>query len=292
MIPENSSRLLRELKDADAFVAWTITHAELAAAPRLKWFQSIGTGVDGVPLEEFSQRGIRLTNNSGVCAPNIAEHVLSMMLAFARQLPRLIRGQLLHEWRDDSTRAHVFELNGQAALFVGLGDIGLACAERAHAIGMRVLGVRRHSDRPHPAAIDEVGTVDQLGEMLPQADHVVICLPLTARTDRLFDDTMIKQMRPSSYLYNIGRGAIIDSTALIEALRSGRIAGAGLDVTDPEPLPPESPLWGMDNVLVTCHTSGGTPRHWERAAAILMTNVSRFDAGQQLINVVDLEEGY
>jgi phosphoglycerate dehydrogenase-like enzyme len=288
----NQEDLVNEIGDADALVAWSLSTSDLDSAQELKWVQTISAGVENLPLRELSERNIVLTNNSGVCATNIAEHVMAMMLAFCRQLPHLIRGQIAHEWRDQSTRERVFELQGQTCLVVGLGDIGLACAERANAFGMNVVGVRRRDSGSVPSSMSEVVTVDKLEQWLPLSDHVVICLPLTAQSRLLFDDAMLARLSPTAYLYNIGRGQIIDTHALIESLRSGRLAGAGLDVTDPEPLADDSPLWDMENVLVTCHTSGGTPHHWDRAAGILTTNLARFTAGQDLMNVVDLREGY
>ncbi len=284
--------LAGEIGDADAVVAWGLSRDDLAAARRLKWFQTISTGVENQPLPELAERNILVTNNSGVCATNIAEHLMAMILAFARQLPHLIRGQVEHEWRDQSTRARVFEIEGQTVFVVGLGDIGLAFAERASAFGMRVVGVRRRRDGATPRAVGELVAVDDLGEALVRADHVAICLPLTDRTRHLFDAALLGCLKPSAYLYNIGRGGIVDTAALVEALRAGRLAGAGLDVTDPEPLPPDSPLWEMENVLLTSHTSGGTPRHWDRATDVLATNIARFQAGDTLVNRVDLREGY
>jgi len=177
-------------------------------------------------------------------------------------------------------------------LVVGLGDIGLALAARARAFGMITLGARRRLDQPHPAGFAEIAGVERLPELLPAADHVAICLPLTPRTRGLFDAAMLARLKPGAYLYNVGRGAIVDSAALASALLSGRVAGAGLDVTDPEPLPPDSPLWALDNVLITAHTAGATPRYWDRALEILLANVERFRQGEPLLNRVDPAEGY
>jgi phosphoglycerate dehydrogenase-like enzyme len=248
--------------------------------------------VDDVPLAELAARGIVVTNNSGVHAPNIAEHLMAMMLAFARQLPFLYRGQLAREWRDSTTRPRVFELSGQTLLVVGLGDIGLALAERAAAFGMRVIGTRRRPEQPAPSTVSRVVATDRLAEVLPEADHVAICLPLTAGTRGLFDAAMLTRMKPTGYLYNIGRGPIVATDALVEALANGGLGGAGLDVTDPEPLPPDSPLWAMDNVLITMHTSGGTPHYWDRALELLVANIDRYERGEELHNRVDPETGY
>jgi phosphoglycerate dehydrogenase-like enzyme len=281
-----------ELKDADATVSWRLLPDEIEAAPKLKWLQTIGAGVDDIISPAIIERSLIVTNNSGVHASNIAEHVLGMMLAFARRLPFQIRGQINHEWRDEAGRESVFELGGQTLLLVGVGNIGSAIGARAKCFGMNVIGVRRRPGRELTPSIDEQYSVDQLKEQLPRADHVVIAMPLTPLSRRLFDSATISAMKPGAYLYNIGRGPIIDTVALVDHLQSGHLAGAGLDVTDPEPLPPESPLWDMENAIITSHTSGGTPKYWDRAFGILHENIRRYIAGEPLQNVVDVTEGY
>ena len=279
------------LPTADAIVGWGVSQEEMAAAPNLRWIQTVGAGVENIIVPEMAARGIILTNNSGVHAPNISEHLMALILAFARRLPVLIRGQLLHEWRDTRGRQGSFELGGQTLLIVGLGDIGQALAQRALAFGMNVVGVRR---RPGLTVdgVAQIVTFDELPRVLPDAHHVAICLPLTPHTRGLFDRDRLDLMRPGSYIYNIGRGPIIDQTALIDALQNGHLGGAGLDVTDPEPLPADSPLWDMENVIITSHTSGATPRYWDRAIVILESNIERFRSGGEMLNVVDLVMGY
>lgn len=277
---------------ADAIVAWHMTPEQVAAAPRLKWLQSFAAGVDKMPFADLTARSILITNASGVHAANIAEHILALMLAFARGLPWLIRTPAKGEWFELPVRDRIFELSEQRLLLVGMGDIGLALAQRAKGLGMEVVGVRRRTDLPIPESVPEVYGVDQLAEVLPTADHVAICLPLTPATTGLFGATMLARMKPSAHIYNVGRGPIIDTAALIAALQAGSIAGAGLDVTDPEPLPADSPLWSMENVIVTAHTSGSTPRYWDRIIGILETNISRFQNGEPLLNQVDPEARY
>lgn len=292
IVATTPDELASALPEADAVVAWKLSPEELALAPKLRWLQVGGAGVDGVPLVDYAARGVVVTNNSGVHAPNIAEHLLAMMLAFARQLPFLLRGQLAREWRDTPTRPRVFELSTQTLLVVGLGDIGLALAERAAALGMRVIGTRRRPEQAVPASVSRVVGNDRLTEVLPEADHVAICLPLTPGTRDLFDAPLLARMKPTAYLYNIGRGPIVNTAALVDALANGRLGGAGLDVTDPEPLPPDSPLWEMENVLITMHTSGGTPHYWDRALDLLIPNIERFQRGEPLRNRVDPDQGY
>jgi phosphoglycerate dehydrogenase-like enzyme len=280
------------LADADAVISWRLTPNDLSVSPKLKWLQTVGAGIDDVVSPELIERGIIVTNNSGVHASNISEHVLAMMLAFARRLPLQIRGQIVHEWRDDVGRQGVFELGGQNLLIAGAGDIGRALATRASALGMKTVGIRRRTTLSAPEEFDEVYDVEQLEEQLPSADHVAITLPLTNKTRGLFDDSKLQSMKQGAYIYNIGRGPIIDSQSLVSHLQNGHLAGAGLDVTDPEPLPPDSPLWDMQNVIITSHTSGATPNYMERATGILHENIRRFIADEPMVNVVDLTEGY
>jgi len=287
-----SDDLTTAIATADAAAVWGLTGEQVAAAGRLRWVQTGGAGIDPAMLAALAARGVPVTNNSGVHAINIGEHVLAMMLAFARRLPDLLRAQDRHEWRDDWYSDRVFELQGQHLVVVGLGDLGLSVADRAVGFGMRITGVRRRPGRPLPANFGAVTTLDDLPAALATADHVALCLPLTDRTRGLFNAEMIARTKPGAFLYNVGRGQLVDTDALIAALQTGHLAGAGLDVTDPEPLPPDSPLWDLGNVIITAHTSGGTPHYWDRGLDILETNLTRFLNGQPLTNVVDPAEGY
>lgn len=278
--------------DADAIIGWRLTTEQLANSPRLQWLQTTSAGVERVLTPEMIDRGIVITNASGVHSVSISEHVMAMMLAFARCFPLLMRNQQRHLWRDENLRDHVFELYGQTLMVVGVGDIGIALGDRAAGFGMRVVGVRRRTDLPRPASFAEIVSTDDLESRVSAADHVAICLPLTEHTRGLIDDQVIDAMKPGAYIYNIGRGPIIDQQALVQALREGRIGGAGLDVTDPEPLPEDSPLWEMTNVLITAHTSGSSPVYWERASEIVIENVRRWQAGEPLLNVIDVDQGY
>ncbi len=276
----------------------------LAAAPRLRWVQLPVAGVDGVDTAPLVAHGIAVTTFSGVTAPNIAEHVLMLMFAFARNLRLLLRQQERHIWRDGDAASDprlrgasrtlfppVFELEGQTLGVVGLGAIGDALARKAHGVGMRVIATRRHPG-PLPAHLDRLIPTAELPTLLAEADHVALCLPLTAETRGLIGARELAQMRPSAYLYNTGRGALVDQEALIAALQAGTIAGAGLDVTTPEPLPADSPLWDLPNVLMTAHTSGATPQHWERGLALIIENVRRFLNDAPLRNQFDPATGY
>ncbi len=264
----------------------------LAAANRLVWLHQRGAGIDRIATPKLVASKVVLTNGSGNHAINIGEHVLAMMLAFARKLPALIRSQAESRWQPPEATS-LFELSGQTLAVIGAGALGCAVAERAAAFGMRVHGVRRHtSGEAPPPGFSTMVSIDSLDEVLRIADHVVVTLPLTRETRGLFSAERLAVMRRGAHLYNVGRGAIVDQTALLAALRSGQIAGAGLDVTDPEPLPAESPLWLEPGVLITAHSSGLTPRSYERYQALLLENLHRFDQGRPLLNTVDASLGY
>ena len=281
------------LGDADALIGGAaITTEDVAAAPKLRWVQATIAGVEGFPIPALRDREIVLTNFSGIAAPSIAEHVLALMLAFARGLPTLFQRQGRRAWDDNHADAPpTFELAGQTLGVVGLGDIGDELGRRAHALGMRVLAADRDATEA-PAYIDALLPSERLPDLLADADHVALCLPLTPATEHLIGREQLAAMKDSAYLYNVGRGELVDQDALVAALRDGAIAGAGLDVASPEPLPAGSPLWALPNVLITGHTAGRTPLYWERGIALLVDNVRRFLAGEELRNVVDTRAGY
>jgi phosphoglycerate dehydrogenase-like enzyme len=264
----------------------------LAAAPNLRWLHAAGAGVENYDLPAIAAHGMVMTNSSGVSAPNMAEHVLGMMIALARRIPRLVRAQAERAWRDIETHAEVRELQGQTVLIVGLGEIGQEIATRAAAFGMRVHGLRRRLDQPPPVGVERIFPVAALHDALSDADHVVVTLPHTSTSKGLFDTAAFAAMKRGAIIYNVGRGPVIDTAGLIAALESGHLGGAGLDVTDPEPLPAESPLWEMENVLITAHTSGATPRYWERQGALIADNIRRIQRGEPPRNMVDLQAGY
>jgi len=182
-------------------------------------------------------------------------------------------------------------LDGRTLLVVGLGGIGTEIARRGHGFGMRVLGIRR-SDDPGPDFVERVGKPDELAAFLAEADVVALAVPLTAETEGMIDATALAAMRPGGYLLNIARGQVVDQDALLAALRSGQLAGAGLDVTDPEPLPPDHQLWRQPNVVITPHIASRAELTTERGQALLVENLRRFGAGEPLLNVVDKRAGY
>lgn len=263
----------------------------LLRAPNLRWYQQWGAGADWLlKTPEAAQKSWTLVNASGVHAIPITEHILALILAFARGLNLAQRMQEQHTWKK-AARAELIELGGSTMALIGVGAIGERTAQSAQALGMRVLGVRRNPQQP-AAGVEAMFSPEQLLEVLPQADFVVLTVPLTHETRGMIGERELRAMKPGAYLINIGRGGTVQTAALVRALQEGWIAGAGLDVVDPEPLPPDSPLWDMENVILTGHYSGLTPHYFERAFAIFLDNLQRYRDGQPLRNIVDKEIGY
>ena len=287
------------IRDAEVVVGGSVPPASLAAAQKLRWISFWSAGLDNKVTPELAARSILLTSANGIHCPNIAEHVLMYMLMFARQMPFFMQMQAEGRWERamplDSRRGNeVFELNGQTLGIVGLGRIGEALTVRAKAFGMRVIGLKRDPRSRYDSAVqpDALYGPEQLPLLLRESDHVSISIPYTAQTHHLFDAETLAHMRPTAYLYNIARGKIVDEAALIAALQNGRIAGAGLDVFEKEPLPPDSPLWRMPNVIITPHVSGLTPHYFARAAELFAANLKRYLAGEPLQSLYDPTRGY
>ena len=268
-----------------------MTPALLARMPNLRWYQQWGAGADWLMRHpEIAARDFVITNASGVHAIQISEHILALLLAFARRLPQAMRAQLRGEWQREE-RQDIFELAGKTMLLIGVGAIGERTARLAAALDVRVIGVRRDPTAPAPGIERMIGP-ERLAEVLPEADFVVLTVPLTPDTRHMIGERELRLMKPTAHIVNIGRGGTIDEAALIRALAEGWIAGAGLDVFEKEPLPPDSPLWRMENVIITAHYAGATPHYNERALAIFLDNLRRYKAGEPLRNVVDKTLGY
>lgn len=281
------------LAQAEVMVCGHFAREWLPHCRRLRWIQFLGAGIEGSLSPELLASDIILTNASGVHAIPIAEHVFGMMLMFARGLHRCVRQQMQTEWNRDGFREQVRELHGATLGVVGLGAIGAAVAERGKAFGMRVLATRRHPQQ-RPECVDVLLPSSQLSELLRESEYVVLCVPLTRETRHLIGEAELRQMRRDAILINISRGAVVDQPALVRALQEGWIAGAGLDVFDPEPLPADSPLWSLPNVIISPHVSGVTPYYGIRAAEIFLRNLHAFLANDlaSMVNVVDKQEGY
>jgi phosphoglycerate dehydrogenase-like enzyme len=260
-------------------------------APALRWYQQWGAGADWLlRYPQAVEQEFVLTSASGVHAVPISEQIIGALLMFARGMHRAVRAQTRREWWRPP-QDELFELPGKTMLIIGVGAIGARTAELAGALGMRVEGLRRNPDRPVPGVAALYGP-DRLHERLGQADVVVLTVPLSAETRGMIGPAELRVMRPGAYLINIGRGGTVDEPALVQALSEGRLAGAALDVFAEEPLPAESPLWSLEQVILTAHYAGATPHYDERALAIFLDNLGRFQAGEPLRNLVDKARGY
>jgi phosphoglycerate dehydrogenase-like enzyme len=262
--------------------------AEVAALPRLRWVHATSAGAGEVvrtaklPAEALER--VTITTSSGVHAIPLAEFAILGLLAIAKDLPRFAEDQRARAWPE--LRRPLRELDGQTLFLVGLGEIGRETARLAKAFGMRTVGIRR-SQKPPPEYVDEVHGPDRLAELACRADAMVVSLPLTEETAGMIDRVVIERLPPSCIFVNVGRGGVVDEPALIEALQEGRIAGAVLDVFATEPLPPDSPLWDLPNVLVTPHAVALSARENERIVELFVTNLRRYLDGEPLAKVVE-----
>lgn len=250
------------------------------AAPTLRWVQSPGAGVDHPIFRTLLERGIRLTNGSGLHAEPIAQYIFTYVLHWHRQVALHQAQQAAREW----TLQVSDDLTSKTLGIVGLGGIGEAAARVAQAFGMRVVGLRRTpGESPH---VDLVRPPEQLHALLAESDYVVLSIPLTDVTRHLIGAAELDAMRGDAVLINVARGGVVDEPALVEALRAGAIRGATLDVVSEEPLPPESPLWALENCVLTPHDSGWSPRASERLGVLFLENLRRYVAGEALRNEI------
>jgi phosphoglycerate dehydrogenase-like enzyme len=270
----------------------------LETAEHLKWIHSPAAGLGGMLFPAMIESPVVMTNSRGLSADTIAEHVLLVVLAMFRKLPHWVDSQRSREWAQSTIAAGspIRTIAGSRVLVIGLGAIGSATGARLAALSARVDAVRRRPDAPHPSWIDRVVSQARLPELLPTADVVVLAAPHTPATRHLIGQRELEVMRTGSLLVNVSRGALVDETALVAALTAPaatrRLAGAALDVFEQEPLPSDSPLWSLPNVLITPHIAGFRPDHWEAFTSLFAENLRRFDAGQPLLNVVDKVAGY
>ncbi|MGE5657462.1 MAG: D-2-hydroxyacid dehydrogenase [Actinomycetota bacterium] len=279
-------------EDAEVYLSWfylksTTLHKVLAAAPKLRWHHAPNAGVNHMLTPTYLERDLILTNGAGVHSIPIAEFVITFILAYAKNLQKLYALQEQHYWLKGLPMQ---ELLDATLLIIGAGGIGQEIAARAKAFGMKIWGSRRH---PAPLPnFDRVVGADEWRSLLPEADYVVVAAPLTPETKGLIDESALRAMRPSAYLINIARGAVVDEPALLTALSEGWIAGAALDTFVTEPLPSDSPFWSLPNVFVTPHCTGFSPRSVQRSLELFLDNFRRYRNGEPLRNVVDRTAGY
>lgn len=291
-----ADELSAHLSDVEILCSYFIPSDWRTQAPKLRWLQFPGAGVDSLATTGLlnANSGVIVTTAAGIHAETISEYVFGSMLMFNWNWPQMVRLQDNHVWARSATWYHLGgrELAGQTLGIIGLGHIGRRIAQLAHAFGMHVLGMRRSLSGEQEPDVDQPFLPEQLHELLSLCDYVVISVPLTRETEKLIGEDELRIMRSNAYLVNIARGRVIDEQALIQALREGWIAGAGLDVTDEEPLPSESPLYSMPNVILTPHISGNSAHYDTRLASLFADNLKRYRSGQQLQNQYEPSRGY
>jgi len=290
----NFGGLERELPDTDIFVGFSLRPEQFAACRKLKWLHSTAAGVGQLMYPELRQSGIELTNARGVHAIPMAEHILGTLVALVRRFPDCFRYQQQARWAqqelwDAAVRPR--ELHGQVLLFIGFGAIGHAVAKIARPLGMRIWAVTR-TGQGNAELAERIFPAAKLEEALSEADFVILAAPETPETRQMMGAREFARMKSSAYFINVARGALVDEPALIAALERRAIAGAALDVASREPLPPESPLWRLDNAFITPHMSAVSDQLWIRQTDLLMSNLERWFNGEELLNRVHLERGY
>lgn len=312
-IPDYQERLKRAAGDVELVFAspdnWVLDRDTLAgvdgviglcipptmanASDNLLWLHNYSVGMDRCQgLSEQQVENVIFTNNKRLSGPTIAEHTIAMLMSISRGLPSYTASQIQRKWDNSPfTEQRFGEIKGKTMLVVGLGGIGTQIAWRAHGLGMRVLATR-NSSRSGPDYVEYVGLSDELHALAGKADVVVNALPLTPKTTGIFDTAFFEAVKPGAIFLSVGRGKSTVTDDLIAALESGKLYGAGLDVTDPEPLPEDSPLWAMDRVIITPHVSTGGIDSVRRMTTIAIENLRRYVAGEPLLNLVDIRKGY
>ncbi len=302
---EEMAELVSSAKGCDVLFTFRVPPETTRLAPQLKWIQLLSAGADHALKGQVGGQ-VAMTTSSGIHASTMAEYTIASMLAFAHKLHALIRAQMKGEWRRSGDfMSMVDAMRGHTLGVVGYGSIGRETARLGRALGMRVIALKRN-----PAARGDLGWMPAgLGdpdgaipermygpgervEMLAECDYVTITLPLTEATRGFIGERELGAMKPHAYLVNVGRGEVVDQGALIEALRAGRIGGAGLDVFEREPLEADSPLWAMENTILTPHMSGAFRGYVETCCELFADNLRRFAAGQPLLNRIDPVLGY
>lgn len=283
------------LRDAEVIISWSLRPEQFKAATRLRWIHSPAAAVHQLMFPELINSDVVLTNAREVHGPVVAEHVMALIFALAKCLPQAVRSQQRHVWAQAAMwhgHPRPRELAGATLGLVGMGSIARAIAKHASNLDMRVIAVREHPEKGSPEGVQQVFAPSQLDELLAQSDYVVLATPVTPRTTHMLDAARLAKMKSDACLINVGRGPLVDEEALAHALREKIIGGAALDVFEAEPLPADSPLWDLENLLITPHTAGLTEKLWERHYASISENLHRYLKGEPLHSVVDKRQGY
>lgn len=284
-----------ELQDAEVIFTISLRSKQFAAAKELRWIHAPTAAVHQFMFPELIESHVLLTNSTEVHGPVVAEHVLAVIFALAKKIPQAALLQRQKVWGQESMwnkGPHLREIAGATLGLIGVGSIGRRVAQIASALGMRVIAVRQHVEKEAPQGVEVVYSTSELDKLLGQSDFVVTAVPLLAETQGLINTERLAQMKRSSFLINVGRGPQVDEGALAQALRTGQIAGAALDVFEQEPLPPNSPLWDLENLLITPHTAGLTDKLWHRHYELFSDNLRRYLDHRPLKFVVDKRRGY
>lgn len=284
--------IIHHIGDAEVFVGW-LNREDFLAAKKLKWIQSPSTGADHFLLiPELKNGDVVLTNARGAHGAPLAEHAMAMILAFTRGIITYIHAQIEKRWDPSVRAAGLIELTGRTMGIIGFGVVGQALAERAKAFGMRILAVDRYPGL-QPAYVESLEPVVGLNRLLRESDYVVVTIPYTPENDNMIGAPEMALMKSTALLVCVSRGGVIDEDALLEVLRDKHIAGAALDVVREEPMPPDNPLWNLDNILITPHAAGGSQLEGQRIRAIFLDNFRRYMEKEfPLRNVVNKKLGY
>jgi phosphoglycerate dehydrogenase-like enzyme len=284
----------KHLRDAEVVIAWSLRPEQFRTAQKVCWIHSPAAAVHQLMFPELVDSDVILTNAREVHGPVVAEHAMALIFALAKRLPQAVRLQQQHLWGQDTMwrgRPRPREIAGATLGSVGLGSIGREVAKRACALGMQVIAVREHPEKASPAGV-LVLPASELDTLLARSDYVVLAAPIIPATHGLMNAGRLAAMKPDAYLINVGRGPLVDEAALAQVLRDEKIGGAALDVFDEEPLPADSPLWDLENLLITPHAAGLTEKLWERHYALISENVRRYLKHLPLLGVVDKRTGY
>jgi phosphoglycerate dehydrogenase-like enzyme len=284
-----------DLHDAEVVFTISLRPEQFAACHKVRWVHSPSAAVHQFLCPGLVESDVVLTNSTEVHGPVVAEHVIALIFALSKKIPQASEFQKKHVWGQEqiwNQGPHPREIAGAVLGIIGVGSIGRRVAQMAAALGMRVIAVREHVEKGRPDGVEAVYPPSELNQVLRESDFVVVAAPLIPATEKLMNTERFAAMKSGAYLINVGRGPQVDEAALVDALRTKRIAGAGLDVFDREPLPADSPLWDLENLLITPHTAGLTEKLWHRHYEHFSSNLRRYLAGEPLQYVVDKHKGY
>lgn len=284
-----------QIRDAEIIIGWSLRPQQLASARNLRWIHSPAAAVHQLLFPELVDSDVMLTNGRDVNGPVVAEHVMALILALAKNLPQAMRFQTRHFWAQEDMwnhSPHPREIAGATLGLIGVGSIGSKVAKHADAMGMRVVAVRENPNKPKPEGVESVFPSSELDSLISQSDYIALTVPVTPETRTLMNTARFARMKPDACLINVGRGPLVDEAALLTALRERKIGGAALDVFEHEPLPADSPLWALENLLITPHTAGLTEKLWDRQYELIAENLRRYLDHRPLLAMVDKQKGY